>query len=64
MVECVIDYLNDPIASDQSDPETYSTTLYMHGKLVDEGHDARLLRFSPSSDGSIPGKNHVKRLNG
>ena len=27
----------------------------MYEKLVDEGHDARLLRFSPSQDGTIKG---------
>ena len=27
----------------------------MYDRLVTEGHDARLLRFSPSADGTIPG---------
>ena len=27
----------------------------MYERLVTEGHDARLLRFSPSADGTIPG---------
>ena len=32
-----------------------SSAIYMYDRLVTEGHDARLLRFSPSADGTIPG---------
>ena len=56
MVDCVADYFNDMIANDKVEPESYSSAIYMYERLVDEGHDARLLRFSPSDDGTIPGK--------
>merc|ERR1711963_638336 len=56
MVDCVADYFNDMIANDKVEPEIYSSALYMYERLLNEGHDARLLRFSPSDDGTIPGQ--------
>ena len=53
MVDCLAVYDNDMIAVD--DPETANTAVNMYETLVSEGHDARLLRFSPSDDGTIPG---------
>ena len=46
MVDCVMEYTNDYL---------YGTGGFMYEKLVNEGHDARLLRFSPSEDGTIEG---------
>ena len=55
MYHFLAEYVNDPISVDQADPDTYSSSTYMYLKLLDEGHDARLFRFSPSADGTIPG---------
>jgi len=55
MIDCLADYKNDYIASGRDNPETESTAKYMKERLDKEGHDARLLRFSPSEDGSIAG---------
>ena len=51
MIDCVMEYTNDGI----SVQEGSSSAEHMYGKLVDEGHDGRLLRFSPSDDGTIEG---------
>ena len=59
MVICVTDYNNDYIASSRSNPETESTTLNMYNVAKAEGHDARLLRFKASADGSVPGTHTV-----
>jgi hypothetical protein len=64
MVDCIAEYDNDFISSGREDPDNESSGKYMYNALVTEGHDARLLRFSPSSDGTIPGghqnpKNYV-----
>ena len=59
MIVCVSDYNNDYIASARSDPETQSTTLNMYNTAKAEGHDARMMRFKPSNDGSIPGTHTV-----
>ena len=48
MVECLVDYLDDPIASSRNNPETISTTLNMYSALVNEGHDVRMMRFKAS----------------
>ena len=54
MVDCVAAYDNDKIAV--SDPDTLNTAINMYETLMNEGHDARLLRFSASDDGTINGK--------
>ena len=54
MVDCVAEYTNDYISVAKEDPSE-STAENMYERLVDEGHDARLLRFSPSDDGTIAG---------
>ena len=53
IVDCVSAYDNDRIAVD--DPEDSNTAVNMYETLLREGHDARLLRFAPSADGTIPG---------
>ena len=55
MVDCISEYTNDGASTNLQNPDTESTGLYMYSKLLDEGHDARLLRFSPSADGTIEG---------
>ena len=54
MIDCLAEYTNDFISVVKSDP-SQSTAIYMNEKLKNEGHDARLLRFSPSDDGTISG---------
>merc|ERR1712001_625125 len=54
MVNCLSEYTNDYISNDR-ETGTYSTATNMYEKMSDEGHDARLLRFSPSDDGTISG---------
>ena len=51
MVDCVAEYTNDGV----SVQEENSSAKHMYEKLVNEGHDARLLRFSPSDDETIEG---------
>lgn len=51
MVDCVMEYTNDGV----SVQEGSSSAEHMYEKLVNEGHDGRLLRFSPSEDGTIEG---------
>jgi len=53
MVDCLAVYDNDMIAV--SDPDTSNSATYMYDKLVAEGHDARLFRFSAPEDGTIGG---------
>ena len=62
MAHCIAEYTNDPIAVGQEDIEALSTGRNMYERSKIEGHEARLLRFTPS-DSSIPG-NHkdVKNL--
>ena len=50
-MNCVSEYTNDYMII----TGTYSTATNMYEKMLDEGHDARLLRFSPSEDGTIAG---------
>ena len=50
MAHCIAEYTNDPIAVGQADPINYSTGLYMYERSVQEGHDARLFRFTPTDD--------------
>ena len=52
MVDCVMEYINDGV----SVQEGKSSSKHMYDKLVNEGHDARLLRFDASVDGSIEGE--------
>ena len=51
MIDCVMEYTNDGI----SVQEGSSSAEHMYGKLLNEGQDGRLLRFSPSDDGTIAG---------
>ena len=60
MIDCLAVYDNDRIAVD--DPEDSNTAINMYDALKNEGHDARLLRFSASDDGTIPG-GHKDPLN-
>ena len=56
MVNCIADYNNDFIANSADNPETVSTAENMYEAMVNEGHDARLLRFQPSEPSqTIPG---------
>ena len=55
MINCIADYNNDYIATSRTNPETVSTARNMYEAMVNEGHDARLLRFEPSADETIPG---------
>ena len=59
MVHCISEYTNDDFAVQQG----FSMSKNMYQKATDEGQDARLLRFSPSADGSIVG-GHVNPTNG
>lgn len=54
MVECLAAYDNDYIATSKTDL-SQSGVLHMYNALKDEGHDARLLRFAKSEDGTITG---------
>merc|ERR1711923_256168 len=54
MVNCISEYINDWISNDKA-TGAYSTATNMFEKMTDEGHDARLLRFSPSDDDTIKG---------
>ena len=59
MTSCVVEYTNDNIAVDSQSGA--SSSRFMYEALIREGHDGRLLRFSPSGD--IKGKHKdVKNL--
>ena len=49
-----MEYTNDPISVVNPNGHM-SSELYMYEKLVNEGHDVRLLRFDPSEDETISG---------
>ena len=51
MIDCVNDYDNDQIAND----DDAESAIQMYDALLNEGHDARLIRWSPSEDGTIEG---------
>ena len=51
MVHCIAEYTNDGV----SVQEGVSSAEHMYEKSLNEGHDARLLRFDPSEDGTIEG---------
>merc|ERR1719328_734756 len=51
MIDCVMEYTNDGVSVQHGE----SSAEHMYEKLVNEGHDGRLLRFSPSEDGTIEG---------
>ena len=55
MIDCLTEYTNDGTTTNLQNPNNESTALYMYSRLLDEGHDARLFRFSPSADGTITG---------
>ena len=63
MVNCLAEYTNDYISNDK-ETGTYSTAINMYEKMQDEGHDARLLRFSPSEDETIKGGHQDPRNRG
>jgi len=52
MIDCVNDYTNDNIANDDG----VSSAIQMYDALVNEGHDARLIRWDPSDDETIAGQ--------
>ena len=54
MVNCLAEYTNDYISNDKQGLG-YSTSINMYENMLEEGHDARLLRFSPSDDKTIKG---------
>ena len=47
MIDCVMEYTNDKISANSNSGE--SSAVNMYDALVAEGHDARLLRFSPTN---------------
>merc|ERR1711997_88116 len=51
MIHCIMEYTNDAI----SVQEGQSSAEHMYTRSINEGHDARLLRFDPSDDGTIAG---------
>jgi len=51
MIACLTDYTNDPV----SNKGKFSASEYAFEMYQKEGHDARLMRFSPSRDWSIKG---------
>ena len=51
MIDCVMEYTNDKISSNSD----VSSADFMYEALLNEGHDARLLRFAPSDDETIEG---------
>ena len=60
MIACLVDYKNDWSTNSRDDPDNLSSIKNMYEKMLDEGHDARLFRFSPSTvydenDDSIKG---------
>merc|ERR1712136_288248 len=56
MIDCVVEYSNDPVSTDQTTGNPDQTTgKYMYNALVDEGHAVRYMPFSPSADGTIKG---------
>ena len=59
MIDCLTEYTNDGVSTNMESPDNESSSLYMYSKLLDEGHDARLFRFSPSADGTIEGDHKV-----
>ena len=61
MIDCVAEYVNDGVSVSKTDSSA-SSAIYMYEKLLAEGHDARLMRFSPSDDGTIEG-NHQNPKN-
>merc|ERR1712026_614589 len=64
MAHCIAEYTNDPIAVGQADPINYSTGLYMYERSVQEGHDARLFRFTPTDDTVSGSHQDLKNLDG
>ena len=56
LAHCIAEYTNDPISVGQADIEGLSSSRNMYERSLQEGHEARLLRFSPSDDETIPGK--------
>jgi len=53
MVNCLTEYTNDYTSTSRKTGASTATNMYE--KMLDEGHDARLLLFSPSGDETIPG---------
>ena len=61
MIACLEDYKNDWTTNSRDDPENISSIKNMYEKMIDEGHDARLFRFSPSEDKTIKGSHKSPR---
>ena len=59
MVNCLSEYTNDYTSTSRDTGASTATNMYE--TMLDEGHDARLLRFSESGDGTIEG-GHNKAL--
>merc|ERR1712038_118684 len=55
IAHCIAEYTNDPISVGQEDTEAFSTSRNMYERSRNEGHEARLLRFDKSTDGTIAG---------
>ena len=51
MISCIHEYTNDPVSVDPANPDEHSSSLYMYEKMMAEGHDPRMFRFSPGPDG-------------
>ena len=58
LIACLQDYKNDYTVQSR-DPGGNVSMIQMYEKMTDEGHDARLFRFSPSSDRD-PADNSIK----
>jgi len=55
LIACLSDYKNDWTTNSRDDPDNISSIKNMYVAMFNEGHDARLFRFSPAADGSIKG---------
>ena len=51
MIACLSDYTNDGTVNNNG----HSSIINMYEAMLDEGHDARLFRFSKSNDSTIGG---------
>ena len=51
MISCIHEYTNDPVSVDPANPDEHSSSLYMYEKMMAEGHDPRMFRFSPETSG-------------
>jgi len=61
MISCIHEYTNDPVSVDPANPDEHSSSLYMYEKMMAEGHDPRMFRFSPGDSikgGHSPPQNY------